>query len=104
MNQNDLAEFGRLITGMGLAFRQEITTPLLTAYRMGLDDKPLDRIRHAIARAIRECKWMPTVAELREMATVHRLHEHAPQDPATRAKPGFKAEVKKHLAEKARKE
>lgn len=82
---------------MCMTFRQEATDPLLSAYRMGLSDKRIDRIQHAIERAIRECEWLPTVATLREFAAEHRYYQPPPSDqlPA----PTFGAELRARIAE-----
>lgn len=40
----------------------------MTGYLMGMEDIPVSAIRTAVSRAIREQRFMPTVAELRRLA------------------------------------
>lgn len=50
------------------AFRQTATEATYAAYEAGLCDVDDAAIKVAINRAIRECKFMPTVKELRDLA------------------------------------
>ena len=68
MDLTDFDEFAIIIAGMAATFRQEATEALLTGYRMGLGDLTIDDIRAAAARAMRSSRFLPTVAELRELA------------------------------------
>lgn len=58
----------KLIAAMARTFSRDADEATFTGYELGLSDVPLDRIKQAVVRAIRELKFMPTVAELRELA------------------------------------
>ena len=58
------------IGAMAEAYRQTITKATIKAYELGLDDLPIEEIEQAVRRALRECKFMPSVSELRELAGV----------------------------------
>ena len=50
---------------LAAAYRQPIPTATQAMYLDSLDDLPLDRLELAFARAVRECKFLPSIAELR---------------------------------------
>ena len=60
--------FGTAIAAMAATFRQEATRALVKGYELGLEDLPIASIEQAVARALRQCKFMPSAAELRELA------------------------------------
>lgn len=68
MNKNDDVRFVELMTILAASFRQEVGQATLEGYSIGLGDTPIDAIELAVKRAIRECKFFPSVAELRELA------------------------------------
>lgn len=68
MNANDAGKFAELIAALATSFNREADRPMLMGYKMGLEDLSINDIAKAIARAIRECKFMPKPAELRELA------------------------------------
>lgn len=70
MNDDTGRRFGEAIGVLGEAFRQKITPITIRAYELGLRDLDIAEIERAIADAIHQCKFMPSVAELREMAGV----------------------------------
>jgi len=45
---------------------------MLEHYVNGLDDLPLASLQNAARASVRECRFFPTVAELRERCTSHR--------------------------------
>lgn len=59
----------RLIGVLAEAFRQTISEATLMAYEIGLKDIPLAQVELAVVKAIRTCRFMPTVKDLRELAT-----------------------------------
>jgi hypothetical protein len=61
-------QFVTVITALARTFSRDIDEATFTGYEMGLSDIPIDRIKTAVARAIRERKFMPTVFEIRELA------------------------------------
>lgn len=68
MNDRDKKKLAELITLLAEAFRQAVTPATLLAYHIGLKDLPIATLEPAIEKAIRECKFMPSVAELRALA------------------------------------
>ncbi len=74
-NPKEAKRFTELIAGMAATFRQEATQALYEGYRIGLGDLPIEAIEQAVARGIRGCRFMPTAAELRELAG-EMLPEH----------------------------
>lgn len=66
-----------LIAALAAAYGKEADQPLLMAYNMALSDLPLTAINSAVHKAIRECKFMPTAPELRELAGVMRVDARA---------------------------
>lgn len=49
------------------SFRQKITPLTVRAYELGLSDLDINTIKRAVMVAIRDCKFMPTVHELRKL-------------------------------------
>ncbi len=68
MDESDKLRFGKLMTILAAAFRQEADKPTLEAYSIGLSDVPIEAIDTAVKRAIHGSKFFPSVAELRELA------------------------------------
>ena len=67
-NDADATRFSQLLSALAVTFGKEADTPMFIGYEMALDDLPLDAIDRAVRRAIRECKFMPSGSELRELA------------------------------------
>lgn len=65
---SDAVKVAKVISVLCEAFRQKPTEAMFAAYQMGLGDLPVESVEAAAQRAIRTCKFMPTVAELRELA------------------------------------
>lgn len=68
MRHSDREDFCLSIAAMATTYRQEVTKALYEGYWQGLKDLPLEAVRHAVIRALRESRFLPTVAELRELA------------------------------------
>jgi len=58
------------ITALAEAFGEGLTGERITIYAKALEDVPAEQLRQAIRVAIRELKWFPKVAELRELAGI----------------------------------
>lgn len=69
-NKTELQEFVRYLAALASSFGREADEPTCMAYEIGLSDLPLEACRQAMMRAMRECKFMPSPAELRELAGV----------------------------------
>ena len=74
------AEFAKLMVWLAAAYpKAELTEAQVRVYWAGLQDLGLDAIRQAMSRAVKEARWMPTVAELRSYV------QPLPQDAAVLA-------------------
>ncbi|MEL6544368.1 MAG: DUF6475 domain-containing protein [Myxococcota bacterium] len=67
MQPQDRASFMQDLEGLCAAFGREADKATLHGYFMGLEDMPIDAFRAACRRAVRECKFMPKPAELRQL-------------------------------------
>jgi hypothetical protein len=77
MRESDTTQFHLVIRALAATFRTEATDALFYGYWIGLEDLDLRAVQQGAARAMRECRFMPCVAELRSFAGV--------QTPAQRA-------------------
>jgi hypothetical protein len=67
------------ITALAELFRRELTEPALDMYIMALDDVPASAIEQAAVRCRKSSRFMPTPAELRELAGVASPEDRALQ-------------------------
>jgi hypothetical protein len=77
MLESDRAAFVVAIEALAATLRQETSQALFTGYWLGLKDLPLANVQAAVARALRQCKFMPSVSELRELAGEMRPDQRA---------------------------
>jgi hypothetical protein len=70
------------LLAMAEIFREPVTAELLAMYVESLSDLPDEQIRLCVGRAIRELKWFPKPAELRELVGCNPREE---QDAEARA-------------------
>lgn len=70
MTENDRKKFTGIMQAIASTFSRECDEPMLMGYWLGLCDIEVDTVNRAAMRAIRECKRMPTVHHLRELAGV----------------------------------
>ena len=70
MEANDRPPFVGVIETLAAGFGKPVDEALLDAYWMGLEDLPLPAVMRACARAIKESRFMPVVADLRNMMSV----------------------------------
>lgn len=80
MNVSDKARFSAAVAGMFETLGREATTPQLRGYWMALGDLPIEAVERACLKAIRQCRFAPVPAELRQLAG-----EASPSDAAARA-------------------
>jgi hypothetical protein len=80
-----------LIASLAATFNREGDYPMYRGYEMGLADLALADVKRAAVRAIRECRFMPSVAELRELAGVI-----PPTDRAIKAWDAFAKGIAEH--------
>lgn len=84
--------FATIIGALGEAFRQTISPATILAYEWGLEGIPPEAIERAAKQAMRISKFMPTPAELRELAG-----EIPPQCRAVLAWDAFAKAMKNHF-------
>lgn len=90
MKETDTPKLQLIIRALAATFHTEPTDALLYGYWLGLEDLDLKVVQHAATRAMRESRFMPCVAELRELAGVGAL---SAADRALRAWTAFEAAV-----------
>jgi hypothetical protein len=73
----DRKKRNQLVVILAEAFRQTASAGTLAAYEVGLAGVPDVDVERAVHRAIRECRFMPTAKELRELASGLRDGERA---------------------------
>lgn len=66
-----------LVTLLCEAFGKTASTAMFEVYRIGLQDLPFEAVERATMVAIRTCKFMPTVAELRELSGEMKASDRA---------------------------
>jgi hypothetical protein len=74
-NREEAERFTAAIASLATAFRQEATQAVYGTYRVGVGDLSVVAIEQAVVHGIRGCRFMPTAAELRELAG-EMLPEH----------------------------
>lgn len=76
-NEKEVITYVTLLAG---ALRQETTAPMLEGFCLALKDLTEPELRQAVARALTDCKFFPSPAELRAFAGRKRLEApyHAP--------------------------
>lgn len=63
-----LKRFTELIAAMASTFNREVDEAMFLGYEMALSGMSIEEVELAVQRAVRECKHMPTGAEIRELA------------------------------------
>lgn len=88
----DRAEgIGAAVALLAEAFNREATEVTYRAYIAGLEGLSVEQIVAGVNRALRECKFMPSPAEIRELSG-----ELKAQDRAVKAWTAFEAAVMEH--------
>lgn len=70
MQPNELKQLTALVSALAAAFNRDADQSLFTAFKLGCGDLPIADVERGVGRAIRECKFMPSPAELRELSGV----------------------------------
>lgn len=68
MRETERARFALVVNALAALFHREISEAMLHGFWIGLDDLPIEAVERGAARAMRESRFMPTPAELRELA------------------------------------
>jgi hypothetical protein len=87
----DYNRFLRAIGALGVAYRTDTDSDLFAVYWLALADIAIQDVEHACTRALRECKFFPSVAELRELSGIGK-----PADQAIVAWVAFEKAVRVH--------
>lgn len=77
MEPVDRPRFAAVLNLLASVYHREVTTLLLDGYWLALDDLPIGSVERGAASAMRECKFMPTPVELRELAGELRAADRA---------------------------
>jgi hypothetical protein len=77
MDNKDRVEFTEVIRAMAAAFNKDASKAFLTGYWMGLSDLSLSALKVAATAALNGSKFMPSPAELRELAGEVRIEDRA---------------------------
>lgn len=75
--QQGSARFVELLQAAAATFRVQTDEALFLGYEMALSDVPLADIEVGIRRAMRECQFMPSGAELRNLCGVQSVESRA---------------------------
>lgn len=59
--------FAEWMSKLAAAYRQEISLETQAMYLDGLSDLPLDRLNDALKMAVKQCRFFPTIAEIRAL-------------------------------------
>jgi hypothetical protein len=68
--KTDSDRFSKTVCALALTFNREATEMLISAYWMALSDLDIKSIEAASITAMRQCRFMPTPSELRDLAGV----------------------------------
>lgn len=77
MTNDEKPKFVLAIEALAASFRAEVTEAMFEGYWLALDDLDLNAVGRAVKRAMRECKFMPSARELRELAGELRSEHRA---------------------------
>lgn len=66
MDSNDKPAFAKLLLALASTFRQEIVEDAAEGYWLGLNDLDLGAVTQGVKACLRECRFMPAPAEIRE--------------------------------------
>lgn len=77
MRDEDLPRVVELAAALSANFSREADHATYEAFKLGLADVPIEAIERAVSRAFKTCKFMPSIAELRELAGEMRPEHRA---------------------------
>lgn len=89
--------FKGLMETLAVSFRAELTTPMLEAYWLALEEFDFDAVQHAAKRMIREQEYLPAPARLREAARQYTKDRDF-WNPTTLKQKALKAEAEEERA------
>lgn len=77
MNDTDRQAFAECISALAVVYGKQADKAFLLGYWMFLEDVPIEDVRAAAMKAGRTLRFMPTAAELRELAGVSSAKQRA---------------------------
>jgi hypothetical protein len=77
LTEKDRQDFAIVIAALSETFGRDASEATVYGYWLGLNDLPIDSVKDAASRALRSCKFMPTPAELRELAGIANVSDRA---------------------------
>jgi len=77
MDNSELKRRLDSLEGLASAFRVEADEALFHGYKIGTEDLPVEALEMGCARAMRECQFMPSVFELRNLCGVESIKGRA---------------------------
>ncbi len=77
MDKTRRANIAKAVGILAEAWRQRITDTTIDSYFIGLEGIPIEQVMTGVHKAIQNCKFMPSCAELRDMCGVMSLEHRA---------------------------
>lgn len=74
---DDRERFVMLLTACAETFGRAMSEAMLEGYWIGLNDLPLESVERAVEHGIRSSKFMPSVAELRDLSGAQSVEDRA---------------------------
>jgi len=68
MQASDRENYTAMMQALGATFGRDCDEPTLAGYWLAVSDLPVDALKRAVMRAIRECDRMPSGKQLRKLA------------------------------------
>jgi hypothetical protein len=66
--KKEMAAVSEYVAALAVTFNRVADEPFYMGYILGLEGLTVEQVQRATSRALRACKYMPTPAELRELA------------------------------------
>lgn len=69
MDKADAPRFAGLMALLAVTFQVELSGPMIAAYEIALADLPIDEIEAGVHACLRQCRFMPRPADIRQRRT-----------------------------------
>ena len=73
--KDDEKEYPKLMGKLAIIFNRSLGVELLNLYRDELDDLDGDQVVSGLKKCVRECRFWPTIAEVRERSGAGNVQE-----------------------------